>query len=115
MASTSINVVSEGGAEPPESYPLPWYAGIEPNDEDQTAEVVVVRAANHRFVSDANVPDEAIYEDETGEAMADYIVTACNSYPVLLEAVREAIDLRGCPGYRITAVLKAALDKIGGE
>lgn len=109
--------------EPPESYPLPWSAdGGRPNTG--------LRSSNGKFLV-------SVYPDDRygGPEIADYIVTAANGYPVLLEAVREVIadllivgpasitqqevfdsNLNGAiKGANAAARLQDALDKIGGE
>ena len=95
--------------EPPESHPLPWYADeriSEPGEEGwwrvYTGRAVVVAVNSEQ-------PD-----------LADYIVAACNGFPVLLKVVREVLAERPLihdaltRELQATVKLEAALDKIGG-
>lgn len=87
---------------PPESYPLPW-----------KAKLVAGRVYDRDGLFVADAADD--------KALADYIVTAANGYPVLLEAAEEITSPRflgkndDLTIVRIQEIARAALDKVGGE
>ncbi len=100
-------------AAPPESYPLPWRS-------EAHGHGVQIHAADNEFVVQCGL----LKTDLSG-----YIVTACNSYPVLLEALKEIAGGHGISDELLEGALadkgvlwgncqkqaQAALDKIGGE
>ena len=92
--------------EPPEAYPLRWY--VEAAEEEIDDEVL--RLVAWKILSRENLRS-VVEVDADQKDLLDYIVAACNGYPVLLEAVRE---ISGMPDFACGGIARAALDKIGG-